>query len=344
MTTQFPDTSQYTRVSLRGAPLALARATVSNVKDDAWDANVADSIQYNIPLFGYCFLNSEKLGVSPEAQAEFAFGVVGERPIMVDHEPNRGQCATLGESLRFIDRFRSFGGTCYLDYLPRWAWANPAGSNGLGSPNLQPLADRGMVLVSSYYTNYSDNGPGWNPYYNGCPVKVVQWQFTNSFPFNGGLLDWNAFKGTVQEYVNLASAKDNKEEEMTALQAEGALPNQFAFDENDNWVLPDSRTVAGTLAAIKVPTPLVGPVTGPGAWGAAWLYIQCASPAKVRYSFMVDGGYTGWTSVGVDLFADANTIPIPYGCTSVLIGRQKVSAADTDVAGEVRWRVQYDRV
>jgi hypothetical protein len=158
-TTFFPDLSQYTRVSLASAPVAIARATISTVKDSAWDGFAADANTRGVPLLAYSFINSGKLGVSPEAQADFAYSVVGTRPTMLDHEPNRGSCATIDEACRWIDRFRSHGGRVRLHYLPHWSW-----SGTMGSPSLQPLAARGMLLVSSNYTAYSDLGPGWHPY------------------------------------------------------------------------------------------------------------------------------------------------------------------------------------
>jgi hypothetical protein len=201
----FPDISQYTPVSLAGAPVAIARATISTVTDTHWQSNVNDAAAHQVPLLAYAFLNSGSLGVSAEAQADHAYSVIGRRPTMLDHEPNRGACATLGEACRWIDRFRSCGGVVHLHYLPKWTWSNPAGSTGLGKPGLQPLADRGMALVASNYTTYSDTGPGWAPYYTGCPVPVAQWQYSDSHLFNGVPCDWNAYRGTVAEYLTLAA-------------------------------------------------------------------------------------------------------------------------------------------
>lgn len=196
MTIQFPDISEYTPVSVAGAPVVLARATIGTVTDTHWQSNVNDAATHGVPLLAYCFLNAGSLGPSPEQQADYAYSVVGDRPTMLDWEPNRGACATLGEACRWIDRFRYRGGNTRLTYLPKWAW-----SGTLGSPGLQALADRQMVLVASNYTAYSDNGPGWQPYYTGCPVPIVQWQFADNWPFNGAAVDWNAYKGTVSDYL-----------------------------------------------------------------------------------------------------------------------------------------------
>lgn len=189
--TFYPDVSQYTPVSTAGAPIVIARATISNVKDTQWDTFVRDAASHGTPLYGYCFLNHDALGVSAEAQADFAFSVVGNRPVMLDHEPNRNYCATLSMSTRWIDRFRSHGGVVNIDYLPHWAW-----QGSLGSPDLAPLRQRGMTLVSSNYTTYSDTGPGWTAY-GGMTPGI--WQYTDAQSFNGVKVDYNAFKGTVAQ-------------------------------------------------------------------------------------------------------------------------------------------------
>jgi len=99
----------------------------------------------------------------------------------------------------FIDAYRSSGGTCNLIYLPRWYWSQ------LGSPSLSPLIQRRMALWSSSYTTYTDasNGAGWLPY-GGMPPKV--WQWTDKHSWHGQLVDFNAFKGSVDEFRQLAGS------------------------------------------------------------------------------------------------------------------------------------------
>jgi hypothetical protein len=55
-------------------------------------------------------------------------------------------------------------------------------------------------LVSSYYTTYSDNGPGWAAYGGATPTV---WQYTDALPYNGASCDFNAFKGTVEQFRQL---------------------------------------------------------------------------------------------------------------------------------------------
>lgn len=68
------------------------------------------------------------------------------------------------KAVRFTRHYRALGGICHTLYLPHWYW------QVLGSPDLKPVTDLGMVLVSSDYTTYSDTGPGWQPYGGKTPT------------------------------------------------------------------------------------------------------------------------------------------------------------------------------
>jgi hypothetical protein len=187
----FPDVSQYNSAIPDGVPLVIARASIGTVRDTSFDNWRQLLAGRGTPLHAYHFLNSGQLGVSAQAQADYAFSVIGpNRPTMIDLEPNRGFCATLDEGVAFADRYRANGGVVHLCYLPRWSW-----SGWMGAPSLQPLPERGIGLVSSNYTTYSDSGPGWAPYGGVAPV---QWQY--------GVInnvDWNAYLGSLDQYLQL---------------------------------------------------------------------------------------------------------------------------------------------
>lgn len=193
----FPDVSEYNGAyNFTGAPVALARACIGNVRDRLWDTNKLNASLKGVPLAAYAFLNAPSLGVSVNVQADFAFAVVGaSTPMMIDVEPNRGACASFADVMSFADRYRSHGGICHLCYLPRWAW-----QGNMGSPNLVPLEQAGIHLVSSNYTTYTDYGLGWSPYGGVAPI---QWQFTDNL--NGTHADGNAYKGTAAEWWAMAS-------------------------------------------------------------------------------------------------------------------------------------------
>jgi len=229
VTIQFPDVSAYTPVSLAGAVVVIARASIGNAKDGHYDAFKADAAARGIPFTAYHFLNSPSLGVSAETQADFAFSVIGPSvPCMMDIESNRSASANVGDALRFLLRYRANGGICHLAYLPHWYWQS------LGSPDLSPLRDAGVHLVSSSYTTYSDSGPGWTPY--GGYTVVDQWQFADNHPFNGGSVDWNAYKaGGVADYIAMVTGGRATMEQNDAVQAW----NGQARNVQVGWVLGD---------------------------------------------------------------------------------------------------------
>jgi Glycosyl hydrolases family 25 len=198
MTIQFPDVSSYTKVSLAGAPVVIARATIGVNSDSYYGVFKADARDRRIPFSAYHFLNAGSLGHSAAEQADWAFTIIGPGvPTMLDLEPNRGACASLAEGLAWIDRFRARGGVCHLCYLPRWVW-----SGYLGSPDLGGLRSRGVHLVASHYTTYQEPWPA-DTSYGGS--KADQWQWADNHPFNGGLVDWNAALMTVAEYWDMVT-------------------------------------------------------------------------------------------------------------------------------------------
>ena len=107
---------------------------------------------------------------------------------MLDVEPTTGSTPTVIDVLTFVAEYRALGGTVHLLYLPEWYWQEQ------GSPSLTALASRGIVLVSSDYTNYLDSnvGAGWQVYGG---VRPTVWQYTDRLSFNGYTVDFNAFRG-----------------------------------------------------------------------------------------------------------------------------------------------------
>jgi hypothetical protein len=196
MTFEYPDVSQYTPVDLAGAPVVFARATIGLARDTHYATFVANAAARGVPLGAYHFLNSGRLGASPEAQADFAFSVIGARATMLDHEPNRGYCATFDEGMRFVGRYRANGGVLHLDYLPHWSW-----QGWMGSPSLTPLHDAGIRLVTSNYGTYSDSGPGWAPYGGLAADDIAAWQYADNHSFNGVAVDWNTVKRPLADFL-----------------------------------------------------------------------------------------------------------------------------------------------
>ena len=196
MTLLFPDVSQYTpNVDPSRYPALLARATLSDrVADPTYQTFKAKAA--GKPFAAYHWLNHGNL----RNQAAWCFQHVGPGvPVMIDAEDVSGNTGYAGplsvdDLLGFTQEYRALGGIVSLVYLPFWYWAGP-----MSAPHrLGELAAAGLGLVSSNYPNagYTDNGPGWAPYYSGAPVPV-QWQYTST------PIDMNAFRGTVAEFAAL---------------------------------------------------------------------------------------------------------------------------------------------
>ncbi len=185
-TTFFPDVSNYQAgLSLAGASAVIIKATQGTTyRDPYYQGFKAQAMSLGIPYAAYHWLDSSDAG----AQARFAFSVVGASvPLMIDDEQG---VINVNHTLAFINAYRAAGGKVTLEYAPQWVWA------ASGRPNLKPIADAGLAFVSSNYTAYSDTGPGWAPYGGITPTI---WQYTDSQLFNGYRVDFNAFKGTVDQ-------------------------------------------------------------------------------------------------------------------------------------------------
>lgn len=195
MTTIFyPDVSNYQAgLKIQAATVAvIAKATQGTSSVDASYGNFKSQAAAEGSLFcAYHFLTA---GSAP-AQASHAFSVVGSSvPLMVDMEPDGSSKPTIADLQSFIQEYRALGGTVVEVYLPPWYWSD------LGKPDLTFLATDGISLVTSNYSSYSDTSTAWNAYGGVAPT---QWQFTDAFSYGGEKVDFNAFKGTVQELAAL---------------------------------------------------------------------------------------------------------------------------------------------
>lgn len=177
-------------------------------------------------FFGYHFLRQG----AGAAQAAWCFKLVGRGVnVMIDLEPVKNATGgyiskpTLADALAFATAYRAAGGLCTLIYLPRWYW------QALGSPDLAPLRSAGLSLVSSNYTIYADTGPGWAPYGANAPTPAV-WQYTETQPYSGRRVDFNAYRGSVSQFKALlgytqapapAPAPSIEEDEMSTTSVNG---------------------------------------------------------------------------------------------------------------------------
>lgn len=186
----FPDVSNYQRglVIQPGTVFVWAKATEGTTyRDDTYLGFKAQAAKVGAGFGGYHFLHSG----NGSAQADFAFSVVGKDvPLTLDVEPTGTSYPTIEDVKAFTARYRALGGTCEVMYYPKWYWASQ------GSPSLSGL---GLKLVSSGYpAGYTDNSGNWDPYGGLTPF---QWQFSDSYEYGGMRVDFNAFKGTLDQYL-----------------------------------------------------------------------------------------------------------------------------------------------
>lgn len=194
MTIAYPDVSNYQRdMALQpGTVAACAKATEGTGFADGYYAHYrAEAARVGAVFFAYHFLHPG----AAAAQARWCHSVTGSGVnAMIDLEPTGGVMPSLQDAIDFAAEYRALGGRCTLAYLPRWAWQQ------LGSPSLAPLARAGLSLVSSDYTTYSDTGPGWTGYGGLDPVI---WQYTDRLAYSGQAVDFNAFRGTLDQFSAL---------------------------------------------------------------------------------------------------------------------------------------------
>jgi GH25 family lysozyme M1 (1,4-beta-N-acetylmuramidase) len=180
-----------------------------------YDAQVAKAESANAFVFAYHFLTDE----DPAAQAKYCFDHVGSKvAVMADVETQTqtGSKPTLEQNVEFIQAFRKLGGIIHVNYLPHWYW-----SSVWESPDLTPLKDLAMVLVSSNYSPVSE-GEGWEPYGGWTPTI---WQYSDDVPLNGENVDFNVFLGSgTTDVATLV-------EEFESVVTTGSLPAQSTWHQ-----------------------------------------------------------------------------------------------------------------
>ena len=196
MTIFYPDVSEFQDdMSLAGVQFVCARCSQGiTFKDPDFGYYEAEATTVGAFFTAYHFLMAADAATS---QAQTAFAQTGTAiPLMLDFEPTTGSNPTIADAVAFVKAFRALGGVCWFIYLPEWYWVD------LGSPSLAPLAELGLMVVSSNYpaSGYSDSGPGWAAYGGITPTC---WQYTDDQVLNGIPVDYDAFKGTLGELESL---------------------------------------------------------------------------------------------------------------------------------------------
>lgn len=253
MTIAYPDVSSYQ------GNMPLQPGTV------AVCAKVSEGAGYANPFYGHFRSEANRVGAvffayhylhpgDAAAQAQWCHALAGPGVnVMIDHEPTGGVAPSIGDAVVFTRQLRALGNPCTLIYLPHSVWQDE-----MGSPSLAELANNGLSLVSSDYTNYSDSGPGWAGYGGLDPVV---WQWTDSLPYSGQPVDFNAYKGTVDGLRTLLGYAVppvihpvvQEEQDMitfaVAKGPNGEEPGIWALSGNAYWHIPDIQDQGALLAA-----------------------------------------------------------------------------------------------
>lgn len=190
-TVAFPDLSNY-QSGLRiqpGTVAVVAKATEGNYYQDLSYLSFKQQAANEGSIFSsYHYLRA---GYGAE-QAQYWHSYVGAGvPVMLDVESGSGGVADI---LAFVTEAAALGARVWGVYFPYWYWQS------IGSPDLTPLADAGLALVSSNYSAYSDTGPGWASYGGMNPAV---WQWTDDLSYGGQSVDFNAFRGTTAQLAEL---------------------------------------------------------------------------------------------------------------------------------------------
>jgi hypothetical protein len=183
MTIFYPDYSSFqgnTPVPA-GTPAVVAKATEGNYYQDMdYDWYKSQAAKVGAVFSGYHFLKSN---IDAAVQAKYYHDFAGSTPCMLDVETEGSSSPEVDEVVAFIQALSALGGRVWGVYFPQWYWGQVHG-------DLSRLEASGAALVSSNYTSYSDNGPGWNSYGGAVPTC---WQYTST------PIDMNAFRGTPAE-------------------------------------------------------------------------------------------------------------------------------------------------
>jgi glycosyl hydrolase family 25/putative peptidoglycan binding protein len=191
----FPDISAFQAgIAVSGAPAVIIKCTEgTGWRNSDFGPAVGRARAARVFPAAYHFLHAG----GPAGQAAWCNGNDGGLPLMLDFEPAGSSRPSVADAAGFIDAYRHGGGVCNLLYLPHWYWQQ------LGSPPLAPFTQRKMALVSSAYTAYSDSGDGWAGYGGMNPAV---WQYTDRHAFHGQAVDFNAYRGTIDQFRALATA------------------------------------------------------------------------------------------------------------------------------------------
>lgn len=249
MTIFYHDVSHFQGAYVPTGPTCAKATEGATYTDLSYAAIRAATLARGWPFLPYHFLRPHTIS-SIASQVSHVVHVVGRRSIMLDVEKEpldslAEQRELVQDMLAFADQYHAVGGRVTLAYFPRWE------QQAIGSPSLTGLTSRGIGLVSSNYTTYSDSGPGWNAYGG---VRPIIWQYTST------PLDTNAFKGTQAALADLWAHGINNSDPSVPVQP--PEPDVNLTDKLSNGMTVDD-------AIVRAATTLQQPIGGTGYNGTA---------------------------------------------------------------------------
>jgi lysozyme len=306
-----PDISSYQNglviSRLANASFVIAKTTEGTFYTDAdYQSWRQQTENVGKPFVWYHFLSGE----SAAAQARHTLANIGDAqlPGMLDAEPAGSFSPSLAQMVAYVDAAHAIGLNLRLVYLPRWYWQQ------IGSPGLSALASRGLSLVSSSYPGGSGSAPsiypgdgaaGWQAYGGMTPLL---YQFTNQATDGGQLLDYNAFRGSVDQLA-------------AALAGSTSIPS-----EDDDVPAFATGEIKPGLGAVTVVCPPPANL-GAAGWGNVWFSLGSDfGEAHVRVAIFTHG--QGWSHIYDDVVVRATDDrvnpfggPLPTGVQKICVSR-----------------------
>lgn len=210
MTLFAPDVSQF-QAGLRvhalkqqGFSFLTARASIGGRVDPEYSRFRAEARAENMLFAGYHFLKSSGHTAIPVQVAACKSAVAPEDDVMLDWEKDTNSIPNLHDATMFLAQAKAAGIRVRDDYLPHWYWKD------IGRP------DSALPLVASDYgTNPIGYASVIYPGDSHWPADyannhVILWQFGSRIKIDGfpGLVDCNAFRGSIEQLKALAVFRD----------------------------------------------------------------------------------------------------------------------------------------
>ncbi|NUP52094.1 MAG: glycoside hydrolase [Catenulispora sp.] len=319
MTIFGPDISSYQHglnlTSLADAAFVIAKTTEGTYYTDAdYEGWRLQAEVLHKPFAWYHFLSGEPAA----AQAAHTAQHVGDAalPGMLDAEPAGSFSPTFAQILAYIDAAHAAGLNLRLLYLPEWYWRQ------IGSPDLTPVAERGVHLVSSAYPGGSgspaaiypgDGAAGWQSYGGMTPLI---YQFTDKATDGGQPLDYNAFRGDLAAFEGALALPQ-------APQAQTPTPTTDPEDDMPAFATGEIKPGAGAVTVVCPPPANLGAA----GWGNVWFSLGCDfGDCDVRVAVYTHG--SGWSEIDQDIHVTAagdrvnpHGGPLPSGVQKISITR-----------------------